>query len=136
MAPKKNVALIARQSPLLSGQAQQLYDHAVDLKEDIKKVRDKRQNALLKNNRYATLKKQAADIIKEATEITKKFDVQNPQYKKDMAELTEEAKEVSTDLTKVAVQAIRQGVDLLVFHGRGPSKKRVRFNLGCQPSLF
>lgn len=137
MAEKnKNTAIAPRQTMLLSGQAQTLYDHAVDLKEDIKKVREKRQNALMKDSRYAALKKQAADIVKEAGEIQKKFDVKNPQYKMDMAELVEEAKEVSVGMNKVAVQALRQGVDLLVFHGRGPGKKRVKFALSCQPTLF
>lgn len=133
---KKSTALATRPAMTLSGQAQQLYDHLTDLKEEMREARERRQNALMGNARYATLKKQAGDIVKEATNIQRSFDVQHPKYKKDCEEIAVEAKAVAAGLAKIAVQALKSGTTLEVYHGRGPNKKLVNWKFSVQASLF
>ena len=124
------------QQTLLSGRAQELYDNARDIKEDLAKSREKRMNALLENARFAGLRKQAVTLAKEANEITKKFDLDHPKYKSDIAEVTADAQAVHESMTRVALEALQKDVTLEVYHGRGPGRKRVRFDISCQPSLF
>ena len=134
--PKVSKALTVAPPRLLSSQAQDLYNQIQDLKEEGKEMRERRQSALLKNPRYETLKKQAASIVKEAGDITKKFDVAHPKFKQDIDAINHEGKMVFIGLAKIAVEAIRKGVDLEIYQGSGKSKKRVRLSFSVQPTLF
>lgn len=121
---------------LLSGKAQTLYDHLVDLKEEMKSAREKRQNALMGNDRYAALKEQAAKIVKEAAAIVKSFDAKNPKFKNDIEAIQHEARKTGEGLSMIAIKAAVEGINLEVYRGRGKSKKRVKFTLIAQPGLF
>ena len=137
MAPKKTKALIPANDPkLLTTQAQDLYNQLQDLKEEVGVYRGKRTKALMENPRYATLKTAAEKIVKEASGITHRFDLDHPGYKKDIQACADDAREVHIGLAKIAIQAIRQGVELEIYSGVGKSRKRVQLNFSVQATLF
>jgi len=137
MAPKKNQAMVAANTPkMLTAQAQDLYTRIQDLKEESGVYRTKRNSALMENPRYATLKTAAEKIVKEASGITKRFDLDHPGYKKDIQAVADDAREVQIGLAKVAIQAMRDGVELEIWSGTGKDRKRVQLNFSVQATLW
>ena len=133
---KPTTALAERPTMTLSGQAQQIYNNIVDIREDHAKSRDKRQHALMQNPRYAALKSEAKNIVDQATTITKQFDAQHPNYRKEIESLALDGKEAMAGLTRIAIEAMRKGIELEVYQGSGKSRKRVKFATTIQLSLF
>ena len=133
---KPGTSLVVTVSRELSSNAQEIYNNLVDIREDHAKAREKRQNALMQNPKYAGLKREAQSIVKEASAITKQFDQQHPNYKKDIDGLAEDGKKAMSGLTRIAIEAMRKGVELEVYQGSGKARKRVKFATSLQLSLF
>ena len=137
MAKTKIRAIAVTDKPqLLSRQAQDLFNQLGELKEEMVERRESRQEALMENPRYASLRDAAQKIVKDVTTITKKFDLDHPGYKKDIQAVADDAREVHIALAKVAIQAMKDGVELEIYSGVGSKRKRVQLNFSVQPTLF